>query len=314
MSLRHFAVDLAVGLLTQLADPFHQDSPVPAGSPPPLSPLLSPPADVEASPAPSSPAPCSPVAWPWGALCFATLLQRCSDKAPQVRSRALTSLGTAWDHAWGEPRHRPLLLDLLGLHPSREGPAQAAATPHWSPWGVVGRSPTPLLGGLSPAASVVQPGPGPSPLTPDIAYRSLGPLLRRRCGDAKAAVRRAALGLMEQLVRAAGSAPQLDASEGLAETAVQPPGGMGTPAGNKVGAFPTGADLAVMEAACSDPALSVRRAALGALSAVLRRWPGNVAVANAWAQAVLPMVADTEQSVQVRGARAHWQGMRAPGF
>ncbi|GAQ85855.1 condensin complex subunit 1 [Klebsormidium nitens] len=265
VSLRHFAVDLAVGLLTQLADPFHHDSPLPAGSPPP------------------------PVPPP-----------RCSDKAPQVRSRALTNLATAWDHAWAEPRHRPFLLDLLGLHPPREGPPQAAATPHWNPWGAVGRSPSPLPGDLSPAASTAQPGPGPSPLTPEAAYRSLGPLLRRRAGDGKAAVRRAALGLMEQLVRGAGSAPHLGARDGPPETPAQPPGGRGTPAGNKVGAFPTGADLAVMEAACSDPALSVRRAALGAISAVLRRWPGNAAVANAWAQAVLPMVADTEQSVQER--------------
>jgi condensin-2 complex subunit D3 len=167
-----------------------------------------------------------------------------------------------------------------------------------------------MPGALSPPASVAQPGLGASPLTPGAGYTSLGPLLRRRCGDAKAAVRRAALSMMEQLVRAGGTAPNLSPQNHPPGTPMHPVATPSTPQRGGVGAFPTAADLAVMENACGDPALSVRRAALSAVSEVFRTWPAEAAVANVWAQAVLPLVADTEQTVQVGRWAICW---RSPG-
>uniref|UniRef100_A0A0E0BTT3 Condensin complex subunit 1 C-terminal domain-containing protein n=1 Tax=Oryza glumipatula TaxID=40148 RepID=A0A0E0BTT3_9ORYZ len=94
----------------------------------------------------------------------------------------------------------------------------------------------------------------------------LGELLRLRCADDKAAVRKAALVLITKSIRLIGR----PVDESL---------------------------LTAMGAACSDPLVSIRKAALAAISEVLRNFPDE-RVTKEWLQAVPPLVIDSETSIQ----------------
>ncbi|KAG2629833.1 hypothetical protein PVAP13_3KG488600 [Panicum virgatum] len=99
-----------------------------------------------------------------------------------------------------------------------------------------------------------------------IGDMGLGELLRQRCTDDKAAVRKAALVLITKAI-----------------------GLIGRPVDESL--------LCAMGAACSDPLVSIRKAALAAISEVFRKFPDEK-VMKEWLQAVPPLVIDSETSIQ----------------
>ncbi|KAL6847422.1 hypothetical protein ACP4OV_023275 [Aristida adscensionis] len=99
-----------------------------------------------------------------------------------------------------------------------------------------------------------------------IGNMGLGELLRLRCTDDKAAVRKAALVLITKAI-----------------------GLIGRPVDESL--------LCAMGAACSDPLVSIRKAALVAISEVFRKFPDE-RVMKEWLQAVPPLVIDSETSIQ----------------
>ncbi|XP_062203117.1 uncharacterized protein LOC133905370 [Phragmites australis] len=99
-----------------------------------------------------------------------------------------------------------------------------------------------------------------------IGNMGLGELLRWRCTDDKAAVRKAALVLTTKAI-----------------------GLIGRPVDESL--------LCAMGAACSDPLVSIRKAALAAISEVFRKFPDE-RVTKEWLQAVPPLVIDSETSIQ----------------
>lgn len=99
-----------------------------------------------------------------------------------------------------------------------------------------------------------------------IGNMGLGELLRRRCIDDKAAVRKAALVLITKAI-----------------------GLIGRPVDESL--------LSAMGAACSDPLVSIRKAALAAISEVFRKFPDE-RVTKEWLQAVPSLVTDSESSIQ----------------
>ncbi|KAL5206634.1 hypothetical protein ABZP36_034843 [Zizania latifolia] len=99
-----------------------------------------------------------------------------------------------------------------------------------------------------------------------IGNMSLGELLRLRCTDDKAAVRKATLVLITKAIRL-----------------------IGRPVDELL--------LSAMGAACSDPLVSIRKAALAAISEVFRNFPDE-RVTKEWLQAVPPLVIDSETSIQ----------------
>ena len=145
-------------------------------------------------------------------------------------------------------------------------------------------------GGVTPAHGLKTPGRGPSntpedanlaaaagnespvgtPMSPaemqEHASASLLPLARKRTSDAKFAVRRAALGLLESLL-ALSRAP------------------------------PAKADSAVAATACGDALVTVRKQGLALCTNALRRHPSKDS-ARLWLHAALPLVNDVESSLQ----------------
>jgi condensin-2 complex subunit D3 len=99
-----------------------------------------------------------------------------------------------------------------------------------------------------------------------IGDMGLGKLLRLRCTDDKAAVRKAVLVLITKAISLIGR----PIDESL---------------------------LCAMGAACSDPLVSIRKAALAAISEVFRKFPDEK-VMKEWLQAVPPLVIDSETSIQ----------------
>ncbi|KAI4986097.1 hypothetical protein ZWY2020_018727 [Hordeum vulgare] len=99
-----------------------------------------------------------------------------------------------------------------------------------------------------------------------IGDMGLGELLRRRCIDDKAAVRKAALVLITKAI-----------------------GLIGRPVDESL--------LAAMGAACSDPLVTIRKAALAAISEVFRKFPDE-SVTKEWLQAVPSLMIDSETSIQ----------------
>eukprot|EP00798_Chlamydomonas_sp_ICE-L_P019509 gene19509-26180_t len=104
-------------------------------------------------------------------------------------------------------------------------------------------------------------------------------LSHRRCRDDKAAVRKAALQLLEGLLMLKG---------GLPEPMRGPPGPQ---------------DILVVEAATADSLLSVRKGALSAASHLVAHFPFEPSVCELWARCALPLVRDPEVSIQ--GPRGH---------
>ncbi|ERN02249.1 condensin-2 complex subunit D3 isoform X1 [Amborella trichopoda] len=199
----------------------------------------------------------------WGLRCLEALLHRCSDKVAGIRARALTNMANAIELLASDIRNRSRLQELLGFggmgrpnnlqekQETEEG-LEAEA-----------RNAGLLFGDLRPSPFS---GPGPTPITPGVGCEDLNVLLRRRCVDEKAAVRKAALFLI-------------------------------TKSTSLLGRIPDDVTLKTIGVACSDPLVSIRKAALSALSEVFRKFPEK-RVVKEWLHSVPQLITDNESSVQ----------------
>jgi hypothetical protein len=174
----------------------------------------------------------------WGVRCLEALLHRCSDKVPAIRARALTNMAQALELLSADLRHRLRLQALMGFRVATTKTVhELNAQPSNINECFTPEQETPSLGGQTPSPESDADGPGPTPITPGASHRDLGFLLRRRCMDDKAAVRKAALILMTKSTALLGKPPD--------DTMLQ-----------------------AMGASCSDPMVSIKKAALLALSEV----------------------------------------------
>lgn len=207
----------------------------------------------------------------WGTACLEALLHRCSDKIPAIRARALSNLAQVLELLSSDIRNRAVLQSLLGFGiMARASNKEAEFSIHKSAllnaWHTPGRM-SPSLGGQTPSPEPSVVGPGASPLSPGAGYGDLGSLLRRRCLDDKVAVRKSTLLLMTKSASLLGRPPD--------ETMLE-----------------------AMGSACADPMVSIRKAALGALSEMMRKFPADTKVVTEWFQSALPLVMDNESSIQ----------------
>jgi condensin-2 complex subunit D3 len=203
----------------------------------------------------------------WGVRCLEALLHRCSDKVPAIRARALTNMAQALELLSADLRHRLRLQALMGFRVATTKTVhELNAQPSNINECFTPEQETPSLGGQTPSPESDADGPGPTPITPGASHRDLGFLLRRRCMDDKAAVRKAALILMTKSTALLGKPPD--------DTMLQ-----------------------AMGASCSDPMVSIKKAALLALSEVLKNFPTQKVISE-WLQSVPPLVMDNESSIQ----------------
>lgn len=258
--------------------------PVPLPSPGSIKKALSTPTEAAAAAVPGSGSekwpspPGTPLGCPFsvGILCLHTLLQRCSDKAPNVRAKALAVLGLVVGEM---ARTVDADVTFTALQQLRQLQLDTAAAADASP-GVDRSKPSTgehqrqridfdgLLG--RPAEQSALEGLG-----------SLLRLARRRAGDEKGVVRKAALLLLEsalQLARTLHSkftgALQLQLAQG-----------------------PTQEDVEVMAGASMDVLVTVRRAALASLVSALRAFPTHAHLPAALVRACGNLVRDSEASV-----------------
>ncbi|GBF90548.1 hypothetical protein Rsub_03119 [Raphidocelis subcapitata] len=318
---RCLAVALARELLMHLPEPFKQstfEAAAQAGGPAP--------AGRDGEPA---------VAAPWSVVCLAALLHRCSDKAAAVRARALSDLAEVVA-CFGELLTRDPASDeyrvaerfVAGLVAAAQlqlpRPAGAAKKDAKAKKAAARRAGSPgeesggegegeaeaeadgeggdgaeamdadgaaaaagdeaAAGRAAAAAAAAEAAEAPSAAAvafeafiPRELESDLGPLLalvHRRCADPKAAVRKGALQLLVEAVtmRAAwqGYPRQL----------------------------PSEQDLALLEAATMDPLVSVRKAALVALSRLVELLPLEPSLCAAWVRSALPLARDPETTIQ----------------
>lgn len=204
---------------------------------------------------------------PWGLRCAAMLIQRASDKAPIIRAKAMQGLSTAMHDApaplvalvKGEVSVTGVIAAATthcafkeggtprsGLRASVLGSATITKTPHSS-------SVTPSSGSVgdrSDCAGASEHSPhcgSPSLVATGV---NLPAVLRRRCCDEKAAVRRSAVAALEGVVIALSN--------------------------SFVG--PSMENLTALAGACSDPLVSVRRQGMHSLSSLLAVFPVRTSV------------------------------------
>ena len=267
---RLLATELAVAMLESLPGPFLPPHTVP-------TPTLGY-TSAGASTGASTPTACTPVRrddagtptaraasmWtpqPWGVRCTAVLIQRASDKAPSIRAKALQGLATALHDA-------PPPLVALARGEVSAAAVIAAGVNQRVFTGAGGRTPgsgltmfakssrvstttgTPVSGDGKAGCAGTPDVDSPNHGTPTCAAAGidLPTVLRRRCFDEKAAVRKSAVAALEAAVVA------------LASPAVGP----------------SEEDLAAISGACSDALVSVRRQGMLSLSALLAVFPVRI--------------------------------------
>ncbi|XRB02545.1 condensin-2 complex subunit D3 [Pycnococcus provasolii] len=236
------------------------------------------------------------------AALIAALVNRCSDTAPAVRAKALTGVAAvaqslvhdaesararAGADDYATPARVRTLLNLTasfalrspgatpgvggmtgasnGITPG-SGLAQAAGMTPGKELKTPGRgSPDAMdADGISPASTAYTPT-SPAEMQ-EQASASLLPLARKRATDAKFAVRRAAFGLLENLLALSRAAPSAE-------------------------------DRAVAAAACGDALVSLRKHGLALCTDALQRHP-SPETARLWLSSALPLVDDVESSLQ----------------
>ena len=210
------------------------------------------------------------------------LVQRLSDKVAAVRAKTVGVLGKVLKELQEEAPTRELLR-LVQMPPppsERPTPASGAASCHSShshhatpcsglsrSGGAAAPSATGSLVSLtpsalaSPAAALLE-----AASTVDVSFAVLSQQLLSMCVDPKVNVRRAALGTLETVVRAAG---------------VQ----LGT------------AQLGVVAKRCQDSSPLIRKQAARTLGELLTQNPAAPGVRAAWLSGVLPLLRDAETSV-----------------
>eukprot|EP00624_Nannochloropsis_granulata_P000481 evm.model.NODE_11823_length_16375_cov_18.355114.1 len=172
---------------------------------------------------------------------------RVVDKAPTVRARAMVCLSEMLLSVQEEaapPGLREAILALAFPNSRHNAPGAAAAA----------------------AAEGGEGGKEAMVATP----QDLVGLVRSRCQDDKAVVRKAALQALEILLTTG-------ANRG----------------GGKVGRV----DVGLFAVRCNDVSVLTRKQAMASLSSLLLADPGNASLQSTWVNAVLPLVADPEQSI-----------------
>lgn len=167
---------------------------------------------------------------------------RVLDKAPTVRARAMVCLSEMLLSVQEEAAPPGLKEALLEL--AYPAAAAAASAPRQQP-------------------QEVGEGEGDVP-------RDLVSLVRSRCQDDKAVVRKAALQALEILL---------------------------TTGAQRGGRRVTARDVQLFATRCNDVSVLTRKQAMQSLSALLLARPGDLALQETWVRAVLPLVADPEQSI-----------------
>ncbi|KAG2440678.1 hypothetical protein HYH02_010257 [Chlamydomonas schloesseri] len=254
---------------------------------------------------------------PWSALCMGVLVARTHDKSASVRGKALTCLAEvaqsfAKDLAAAAQRDPGLVggcaaaafvpalcasrhICVQVTAPKGAGKAKAGAAAEGGAQqqqeaddedededeemeDAEGQE-----DGGEAAARVVRPPKEaevtaaiPAKVSLDLGW--LKALCHARCRDDKAAVRKAALSLLE-------AALELCAATGAT-------------AGGGDGDAPSPQDVQVLEDATADTLVSVRKAALQSVCSLALCYPHHPGLAGVWARCVLPMVRDPETAIQ----------------
>ncbi|XP_052706272.1 condensin-2 complex subunit D3-like isoform X1 [Crassostrea angulata] len=217
------------------------------------------------------------------------LLERCSDAAPVVRSRAIVAFSQCFTTADSGIRStlreivtpvagpRPAHLQHLIPTPEMENRAQNVVEVTVSE-----NSVDKTAENAQPQESIETPvntAPGKPPKTPfhQVALTPFNPnlpdeqgvlsMLRRRAQDEKAQVRKAALQALESVVRF--EAPDYRRQ-----------------------------DLGVLVDRCRDPTLSVRKQAMQCLTDLLLSMPTEKPLQQCWLDGVLPLVTDRESTLE----------------
>ncbi|XP_053308636.1 condensin-2 complex subunit D3 isoform X2 [Spea bombifrons] len=192
-------------------------------------------------------------------LLQAMVFSRCSDKAPTVRSKALSCLAQCLERNATSALEgvqellqgstcRTILGSYLTAESSVNG-GEATAQPHKS------------LGALK----TIEMTDG-GDLTRSDGKETLT-MLRHRAGDEKTNVRKSALQVLVNILKY-----------------------------NLISCSPE--DLLTLQDRCRDPAVSVRKQALASLTELLQAQPHNALIQKAWLTGLVPVVLDTESTVQ----------------
>ncbi|KFQ52528.1 Condensin-2 complex subunit D3, partial [Nestor notabilis] len=181
---------------------------------------------------------------------------RCSDKAPVVRSKALSSFAQCL-----EMKAATTLESIQDLLQSSIWNDRTSG---------IKRLPSFLMFDFFLAASghtVLEANTNAASLTVSAEGKEVMAVLRRRAGDEKTNVRKSALQVFMNIL--------------------------------KHQVIPcTAEDLSILQDRCRDPAVSVRKQALQSVTELLLSQHDNVLVQKAWLNGVVPVVMDSESSVQ----------------
>ncbi|XP_039940961.1 condensin-2 complex subunit D3 isoform X2 [Hirundo rustica] len=192
---------------------------------------------------------------------------RCSDKAPVVRSKALSSFAHCLEmKAAATLESIQDLLHSSSVHTVLEANANTASVTV-SAEGIESFSSTASSHPLKtlPTFKTIELTDSSDAAGPD--GKEVMAMLRVRAGDEKTNVRKSALQVFVSIL--------------------------------KHGVMPcTAEDLGVLQERCRDPAVSVRKQALHSITELLLSQHSNVLVQKAWLNGVVPVVMDAESSVQ----------------
>ncbi|XP_041336492.1 condensin-2 complex subunit D3 [Pyrgilauda ruficollis] len=185
---------------------------------------------------------------------------RCSDKAPVVRSKALSSFACCLEmKAAATLESIQDLLQSSSVHTALEANTNTASVTASTE--AVSNQPLRTL----PTFRTIELTDSSDTAGPD--EKEVMAMLRVRAGDEKTNVRKSALQVFVSLL--------------------------------KQGMVPcTAEELGVLRERCRDPAVSVRKQALHSITELLQSQQSNVLVQKAWLDGVVPVVMDAESSVQ----------------
>ncbi|MEE6485331.1 hypothetical protein FKM82_014245 [Ascaphus truei] len=192
-------------------------------------------------------------------LLQAMVFSRCSDKAPTVRSKALSCLA----HCLENNATSEGVQELLQGSSCRTVLGTTIATANSTCIDEVSSHPQKTL----PTLKSIEVSDNHDSLGYD--GKEIMAMLRSRAGDEKTNVRKSALQVLVNVLKY-----------------------------NLISC--SSEDLSTLQDRCRDPALSVRKQALNSLTELLLAQQHNVLVQKAWLTGVIPVVMDTENSVQER--------------
>ena len=205
------------------------------------------------------------------------LTGRCSDRSPVVRARALVEVGRCLEDGDCSEDVQAAIVALLDE--SDDAPPTSRSlilsTPHQRQSHLTLATPldlyTPATSGSAAVLDVCTPGPGTT--APSVGLQVLLHLLHRRCADAKAGVRRAAVVTLTSLLLLHRTSPSFLPSL-------------------------TVPSLQSLFDACQDQSLLVRKQAMLSLTQLATAHDLDPVVGQVWLGAVLPLVDDAESTVR----------------